>query len=411
VKHHSILLKISLFFLIAFIAMTGLFKIMYDHEFTSVRENLRVHYHHVAMNVMRWKFGGESKEQLLHALQKDNIQIISDPELYEDIITEEKFDTVYCAKGEFDIFEKDGYRYIIAPNSVGEMLMKDLKTEPVHVFYVWWLYGGFVIVLFALFLSITISIYPIKHLQVQIRRFGEGNMDLDLASNRKDEIAEVANEFDNAVKKIQGMMNSRAIFLRNITHELKTPVTKGQLSLEFLEPSRTKEILSDVFVRLNLLMREFLQIENVTSCDCHVDKKNYNLIDILDNATDLLFLEPGSIENNLAAQSIEADFDLMSIVFKNLIDNGIKYSTDGKVFLKIEDSNLSFCSQGNKMEYPLEHYIQPFTKCDMNVEDSFGLGLYIIYYILVKHGFSLSYEYKEGLNCFIIELKKKKRDD
>ncbi len=386
--------------------MTGLFKVMYDHEFTSVRENLRVHYHHVAMNVMRWRFGGESKEQMLHALKSDNIEIIDDPELYEDIITEEKFDTVYCAKGEFDIFEKDGQRYIIAPSSVGEMLMKDLKTEPVHVYYVWWLYGGFVIVLFALFLSIAISIYPLKHLQMQIRRFGEGEMELDLASERKDEIAEVSNEFDKAVNKIQAMMNSRAIFLRNITHELKTPVTKGQLSLEFLEPSRTKEILSDVFVRLNLLMREFLQIENVTSCDCYIDKKTYHLTDILDNAIDLLFLEPGSIEHNLANESIEADFDLMSIVFKNLIDNGIKYSDDGKVFLHLNDKKLSFCSRGEAMKNPLEHYIQPFTKCDMNVEDSFGLGLYIIYYILVKHGFSLAYEHKDGLNCFTLQLYK-----
>jgi len=403
-RQHSILLKISLFFLLALLAMTALFKVMYDHEFTSVRENLRVHYHHVAMNVMRWKFGGGSKDQLLQALDKDHIQIISDPELYEDIITEEKFDTVHCAKGEFDLYEKDGFRYIVAPNSVGEMILKDLKTEPVDVYYVWWLYWGFVVVLFALFLSIAISIYPLKHLQTQIRRFGEGEMDLDLASNRKDEIAEVSNEFHKAVNKIQGMMNSRAIFLRNITHELKTPVTKGQLSLEFLEPSRTKEILSDVFVRLNLLMREFLQIENVTSCDCHVNKKSYHLVDILDNATDLLFLEPGSIEHNIAAQTIEADFDLMSIVFKNLIDNGLKYSNDGKVFLNMQGNRLAFCSQGEEMKHPLEYYVQPFTKCDMNMEDSFGLGLYIIYYILLKHGFSLSYEHKDSLNSFIIEL-------
>lgn len=403
-RHHSILLKISLFFIIALIAMTALFKVMYDHEFTSVRENLRVHYHHVAMSVMRWRFGGESKEQLLHALKKDHIEIISDPELYEDIITEEKFDTVYCAKGEFDLYEKDGFRYIIAPSSVGEMIFKDLKSEPVDVYYVWWLYWGFVIVLFALFLSIAISIYPLKHLQTQIRRFGEGEMDLDLASDRKDEIAEVSNEFDKAVNKIQAMMNSRAIFLRNITHELKTPVTKGQLSLEFLEPSRTKEILSDVFVRLNLLMREFLQIENITSCDCHVDKKNYHLIDILDNAADLLFLEPESIEHNLSDQSIEADFDLMSIVFKNLIDNGIKYSKDGKVFLQMENNRLAFCSHGEEMRHPLAYYVQPFTKCDMNMEDSFGLGLYIIYYILIKHGFSFSYEHKDGLNSFIIHI-------
>ena len=60
--------------------------------------------------------------------------------------------------------------------------------------------------------------------------------------------------------------------------------------------------------------------------------------------------------------------------------------------------------KGKQMEHPLEHYIQPFTKCNMNVEDSFGLGLYIIHYILVKHDFTLEYKHTDGLNCFIIQF-------
>lgn len=403
-KRHSILLKITIFFLIAFIATTALFKVMYDHEFTSVRENLRVHYHHVAMSVMRWRFGGGTQELLMKELKKQNIQIIEDTDVYDDIITEDRFDSVMCAKGEFDLYEKDGVRYIIAPSSVGEMILKDMATKPIDVYYVLWLYLAFVLVLFTLFLSILISLYPLKHLLIQIREFGEGKMELDLKSTRKDEIAEVSNEFDKAVNKMKAMMNSRAIFIRNITHELKTPVTKGQLSLEFLEPSRTKEILSNVFTRLNLLMREFLQIENVTSCDCEIHKKNYNLVDILDNAVDLLFLEPGSVKNDISNQKIEADFELMSIVFKNLVDNGIKYSEDNNVFVESTDQGLSFCSKGEEMKHPLEYYIQPFTTCDMNMEDSFGLGLYIVYYILIKHGFSFSYSHKDGINSFIIHL-------
>ncbi len=401
---HSILLKISLSFLLAFVAMTALFKIMYDYEFTSARENLRTHYHHVAMSVMRWRFADGTKEQLIVDLKKQNIEIIPDRKLYEKIIERKLFDRVHCARGTFKLYEKDKFRYIVTPSSTGDMLLKDLATEPVNIYYVWWLYGAFVIVLFALFLSIAISIYPLKHLQVQIKRFGEGEMDLDLTSKNKDEIADVANEFDNAVKKIQAMMNSRAIFLRNITHELKTPITKGQLSLEFLEESRTKNVLRNVFIRLNLLTREFLQIENVTACDCQVSKKSYHIIDILDNAVDLLFLDVGSVEHNIKNRSIEADFDLMSIVFKNLIDNGIKYSSDSKVSVHLDKNELSFYSKGDKMKHTLEHYIQPFTKCDMNMENSFGLGLYIVHYIISKHNFSFSYLYKDGINHFIIHL-------
>jgi len=401
---NSIIFKISLFFFIAFIAMTVLFKMMYDYEFISVKENLKVHYHKVAKSVMLWHIGKDTKEQLLENLKNQNIEIIGDKKLYQNILSQEKFDTISCGMQNFNLYEIDNFRYMITPENTGSLLLKDLIAEPINVNYMWLLYGAFVLVLFALFLSIAISIYPLKHLQLQIRRFGEGEMDLDLASNRKDEIAEVSNEFDRAVGKIKGMINSRAIFLRNITHELKTPITKGQLSLEFLEDSRTKEILTNVFMRLNLLTREFVQIENVTACDCQINKKSYHLADILDNAVDLLFLEPGSIKHNIDNYKVEVDFEFMSIVFKNLLDNGIKYSSDASVFVDLDKDELSFCSKGDEIENSLEYYIQPFTKCDVNMQESFGLGLYIVYYILDKHGLRLSYKHENGLNHFIIHL-------
>ncbi|MDD3475908.1 MAG: ArsS family sensor histidine kinase [Sulfurimonas sp.] len=402
---NSIILKISLFFLVAFFAMTFLFKMMFEYEFISIKENLKVHYHQVAKYVMLWHIGKETKEQFLQNLKKENIEIILDKAIHEDIIRGEKFETISCGMQNFDLYEKDNYRYMITPQSTGSMILKDLDTKPIDVYYMWWLYVAFILILFTLFLSIAISIYPLKHLQIQIRRFGEGDMDIDLLSSGKDEIAEVSNEFDKAVKKIKAMINSRAIFIRNITHELKTPITKGRLSLEFLEDSRTKDILSNVFLRLNLLTKEIVQIENITACDCYIDKKSYRLSDILDNAVDLLFLEIGSIDNNLENKTIEADFELMSIVFKNLIDNGIKYSSDSNVYIKFQDNSINFYSKGNTLESPLEYYTQPFTKCDSNISDSFGLGLYIVNYILEKHEYSLSHEYNNSLNCFSINLK------
>ena len=76
---HSILLRITIFFFLALVATTALFKVMHDHEFTSERERLRVHYHHVAMNVMRWKIGDTTYEQLIQALKIDDIRTEDDP--------------------------------------------------------------------------------------------------------------------------------------------------------------------------------------------------------------------------------------------------------------------------------------------------------------------------------------------
>ena len=44
----------------------------------------------------------------------------------------------------------------------------------------------------------------------------------------KDEIAEVSNEFNNAISKIKTLQDSRSLFLRNIMHELKNPHCQGK---------------------------------------------------------------------------------------------------------------------------------------------------------------------------------------
>ena len=93
----------------------------------------------------------------------------------------------------------------------------------------------------------------------------------------------------NQLKKIREILQARIIFLRNITHECKTPITSGKLALEFIEESKAKEKLNNVFTRLELLLKEFVHIEKITATDQKLQKKPYPLTDILGQATDMLF--------------------------------------------------------------------------------------------------------------------------
>lgn len=74
---------------------------------------------------------------------------------------------------------------------------------------------------------------------------------------------------------------------------------------------------------------------------------------------------------------IKADFKLLSIAIKNIIDNAMKYSDDKKVKNFTKNGALEFYTLGEEMSGKLEYYIEPFTKGD-NAKQSFGLGLYIV---------------------------------
>ncbi|MEJ2469357.1 MAG: HAMP domain-containing protein, partial [Campylobacterales bacterium] len=73
------------------------------------------------------------------------------------------------------------------------------------------------------------SIEPLQNLHRQIRRFANGEKGIDTKVEGSDEVAQVANAFHESVGKIEALQRSRSLFLRNVMHELKTPISKGKL--------------------------------------------------------------------------------------------------------------------------------------------------------------------------------------
>jgi len=100
--------------------------------------------------------------------------------------------------------------------------------------------------------------------------------------------------------------------------------------------------------------------------------------------------------------ALTSDIKLLALAIKNLLDNGIKYSTDKHVTLRSAWEGLEVRSQGDELQHPLSYYIEPFSQEEKR-SSGFGLGLYIVHSILEKLGCKLGYRYEDGNNVFIIE--------
>jgi len=116
------------------------------------------------------------------------------------------------------------------------------------------------------------ALKPIKNLELEIKKFGDGSVDIDTRSDKKDEIASVGNQFYNAVQKINLLQNTRTLFLRNMMHELKTPITKGKLSLSLMEENSESAMLERVFHKLDALINEMADIERITTQNITIEK-------------------------------------------------------------------------------------------------------------------------------------------
>jgi len=258
--------------------------------------------------------------------------------------------------------------------------------------------------LLILYIMIIRSLRPLSKLKNQIKTFSQGNLDIECKSDKKDEIAQVANEFDSAVKKIKELKHSRQLLLRAIMHELKTPIGKGRLVSEMIPNDKQKQRLHSIFERLNMLIDEFAKIEQIESKSFSLSLKPYKMSDVLDASIDMLMLDNAQKHINLEIINdymLECDFELLSLAIKNLIDNGIKYSSDKKVNIVV-DHAIEISNRGSALEEDLQEYFIPFrTK-----SNGLGLGLYIIKNILDLHQFGFEYTYQDERNYFTIEQSK-----
>jgi len=296
----------------------------------------------------------------------------------------------------------DGKNYLYIKMHKRGILLLDNNKIVNSKNYILAVFAFLFIAFFLLYLSTIRKLKPLATLQKQVKNIGEENFDIECATEKRDEISQLANEFDKTAKKLKSLKESRNIFIRNIMHELKTPIAKGQFLTQLPETQQNKESMQKVFYRLEALINEFASIEELISTKKALVKKEYFLSDIVDNASDILMNQEKNLISNFDNIKVNVDFKLFSIAVKNLLDNGIKYSKNRVVTVKTEGTNILFENVGAPLEYPLENYFEAFFQSETKSIHSFGLGLYIVKHILDANGMKLEYNHENGVNRFAI---------
>lgn len=331
-----------------------------------------------------------------------------------DILKQEGFkdDTLLVKKQELSSLDKvenlrttmleyshNIYFYIQSPK--GKILIQDEELRPYRPWNILYAYTTIILVLSISFLLILQRLRPLIRMRKNIAKFGAGNMNISFATDAKDEIGLIANELENTRVNINTILESRTLFLRNVMHELKTPIAKGTIATQMLNSQKQIDRFTSIFGRLESLVGEFALIEEVTSINDKSDFKECRLVDIIDGAIDMAMLNYDAVTIDIDnSKKMFVNYRLYTTAVKNMIDNGIKYSTDNHVRVVMIKNELSFESKGECIKHPLKYYIEPFTK-DNPSKNSFGLGLYLVDSILKAHDEILAHEYDNGVNRFI----------
>ncbi|MGB5896088.1 MAG: HAMP domain-containing sensor histidine kinase [Ignavibacteriaceae bacterium] len=206
-------------------------------------------------------------------------------------------------------------------------------------------------------------------------------------------------------------------FISNVTHELKSPLSSIQLSLETLKTRDVPQEKQKEFVgmmikdvnRLTRLINSILQIPALEQKKFAYSYKVYSagstIKQILNESIEQFHLPADAIniKENAVCEFV-IDIDGLKTVFDNLIDNAVKYSLQPakinvnircntqKVVIEFTDNGIGIAPKELKKVFNKFHRV--YHQNIPNVKGT-GLGLYQVKEIINNHGGNI-YIFSEG---------------
>ena len=182
----------------------------------------------------------------------------------------------------------------------------------------------------------------IGQLLTAIREVREGAYSHRAEVPGRDEIAQLAQEFNSLTDRLQTTENARRRFVSDASHELKTPLaairllTDSILQTENIDPETTREFVADIGAEAERLSRITEDLLRLTRLDSGVMEPPavVDVLPVLEQVMRMMSLVAQEKGTELTYRSegtctVLASRDEIHQIIYNLTDNAVKYSPPG----------------------------------------------------------------------------------
>lgn len=280
-----------------------------------------------------------------------------------------------------------------------------------------------IVVCFALAWYLT---SPIGKLSDATRRLAAGDLSTRVASKvgrRRDELSDLAKDFDNMATRIESLIDSQQILTRDISHELRSPLARMNVALELAKKKATPESaplldrIENESVRLNEMISRILTLSKLESGGDDYVKTPLDFAELVrDIAADAEFEAGGRGKSVVADQidecSVQGNENLLRSAIDNVVRNAVRYTADStQVNVSLEKNNGHAIVKvrdhgGGVPQDELENLFRPFYRVGEARErktGGTGLGLAIAQRAVAVHGGTITAQnVDDGLEVQIV---------
>nr|MBP7446334.1 HAMP domain-containing protein [Zoogloea sp.] len=270
-------------------------------------------------------------------------------------------------------------------------------------------------VLFSALLAWYLS-KPIRSLRWALGAVAEGRLDArvrPLLGGRRDEIADLAEDFDRMAQQIQTLVGAQRRLLHDVSHELRSPLARVQAAVGLMrqDPAKLDVTVSRIereAVRLDELVGQLLTLSRLDTDRRDTPREPVDLIDLASAIADDARFEAHALGRDLRFEGRgEAEAliwgELVQRAFENVIRNAVKYTADG-TFVEVSalaDGDVFRLRVGDRgpgvPADELESMFEPFHRgSNTGGASGFGLGLAIARRAIDAHGGAIHALNREG---------------
>lgn len=262
---------------------------------------------------------------------------------------------------------------------------------------------------------------PISNIAKVATEIGEGNLSSRVTeeANRKDELGGLARTFNTMTSKLEQSMTSQQRLLGDVSHELRSPLTRLQMALGLLQTAADNPSMHEKYLarcelevsRLDEMIGNVLSLSRLENTLQHSHFEPCDITQLLrmliedarfyaqDKSVTISFYQECSV-------MVEADAQLLSSALGNIINNAVKHTPEKSVVdvsIKRNNSSISIIISDNGKGVPesaLTHLFEPFYRVNEARDRSSGgtgLGLAIAKQAIELHQGTITAKNKD--NC------------
>jgi len=181
---------------------------------------------------------------------------------------------------------------------------------------------------------------PIRTLQLAARRVADGDLSIRVLPliRRRDELSDLARDFDRMTERVQSLMKKQQEMLGDISHELRSPLARLNVSLELVRRGKTDSVerMQLDIQRIEELVSQVLMVARLRAEEGQrlVSVSDVELRGLLESIVADAAFEGAREEKTVTLKGnshcwVRGDATLLRSGMENIVRNAIQYTKPG----------------------------------------------------------------------------------